>query len=117
MGEYDSWFIQIMKEMIDAVDSQDTELIQKKYQELSYGIQYENDNPGNISKILIRMGQGLLGPVIVEYKFSTNQESEKSYADMNELQKAITNRHKNKAVRKMSGSLSSLLDYEDSGEE
>ena len=113
MGEYDSWFISKLSDLMNAVVSNDVTSIQAAYKEVQRGIEYGNSTPGSIQDLLIRMGQGLVGPVIVQYKLERKSVMPQKRVELSELESVLKQKRQDKVVEKMTGSLTSLMDVED----
>ena len=113
MGEYDSWFLSKLTDLMNAVISTNENTIIEAYNEVQRGIEYANANPGAIQDLLLRMGHGLIGPVIVQYKLEKKSAGRKEHFELNELQSVLRKREQEKVVNKMTGSLTSLMDHED----
>ena len=112
MADYDAWFSSKMIELVNAALIGDVSQIMSAYNEVERGISYSNSTPGSITDLLVRMALGLIGPIKVTYRLEKKQERA-SAADMNELKTALEQRKKDKVVSKMSGSLTTLKDYEE----
>lgn len=112
---YDNWFATNLANLIKAIELQQTiPEIQKVVSEIQRGITYASENPGSVNPLLVRMGEGLLGPVLLTYKLDSGTVSDKKSVDINisELKQALGNREKDKVINKMSGSLKALEDFE-----
>ena len=110
---YDNWFSYQLINLIQAIESQKgVEELKPIIDEIQRGLQYASANPNSINALLIRMGEGLMGPVLRTYHFDA--EKNKKVADINidELKSALGQHQKNKVMNKMSGSLKSLEDFE-----
>lgn len=113
MGEYDSWFLSKLTDLMNAVVSANQNTIIEAYNEVQRGIEYANTNTGSIQDLLVRMGQGLIGPVIVQYKLEKKSSGKKEHFELSELQSVLKQKQHEKVVDKMTGSLTSLMDHED----
>ena len=114
MSDYDNWFYNELTALIHAVFVHDQKTIVDKVAEIRRGVQYNDQAPGSINNLLVRIGQGVIGPIIVDYnldKKELNQKAEQINVD--ELKAAIHKHKKDKVVNKLSGSLSALEDYKD----
>ena len=110
---YDNWFSSNLTALISAIEAQgNPSEIQPIVEEIQRGIKYVSENPGSINPLLVRMGEGLIGPVIRTYKFGATDNAKKTDINISELKQALGNREKNKVINKMSGSLKALEDFE-----
>ncbi|MHA2362446.1 MAG: hypothetical protein ACXAC7_00715 [Candidatus Hodarchaeales archaeon] len=114
MTDYDNWFANELCAVIQAVESQNRQNILTKVAEVRRGIDYASQTPGSITDILIRMAQGLIGPIIVDYGLDRDKKPkhQEQQVNVDELKAAITQRKKEKVVNKMAGSLSELSDFD-----
>jgi hypothetical protein len=112
VADYDAWFSSKIIELVNAALIGDVSQIMSAYNEVERGISYSNSTPGSITDLLVRMALGLVGPIKVTYRLEKKQERAGA-ADMNELKNALEQRKKDKVVSKMSGSLTTLKDYEE----
>jgi hypothetical protein len=113
MGEYDSWFITKLNDLMNAVILNDNQSIIDAFNEVQRGIEYANNNQGTIQDLLVRMGQGLIGPIIVQYKLEKKDTGPKEKIELDELKTVLKQKRQDKVVNKMTGSLTSLMDVED----
>ena len=81
--------------------------------EIQRGLSYVSSNPNSINPLLVRMAEGLIGPVIRTYKLDSNvKPQKKDDINLDELKDALGQHQKNKIINKMSGSLKSLEEFE-----
>jgi hypothetical protein len=113
MAEYDSWFFSKLTDLMNAVLKNDYQSIIDAFNEVQRGIEYANNSPGAIQDLLVRMGQGLVGPVIVQYKLEKKDTFPKEKIELDELKTVLKQKRQDKVVNKMTGSLTSLMDVED----
>jgi len=113
MADYDNWFYNELTALIQAVLMNDHETIIAKVSEVRRGISYSTQSPGSINELLARIGQGVIGPIIVDYKLDKNTEQKQEQVNVDELKAAITRHKKDKVVNRLSGSLSALEEYDD----
>ena len=110
---YDNWYVSNLKNLIHVVEAQgNVSEIQQVVSEIQRGISYATQNPGSINPLLIKMGEGLLGPVIRRYNLGKPMAYKQSEINIDELKQALGNREKDKVIKKMSGSLKSLEEFE-----
>ena len=110
---YDNWFSSNLNSLITTIEAQgNPSEIQPIVLEIQRGIKYASENPGSINPLLVRMGEGLLGPVIRTYKFESDSDQKRADINITELKQALGNREKNKVMNKMSGSLKALEEFE-----
>ncbi|MFW9929634.1 MAG: hypothetical protein ACFFD1_09600, partial [Candidatus Thorarchaeota archaeon] len=100
-------------DLLNAVKNNNQNLIIDAYNEIKRGIEYANNTPGSITDLLVRIGQGMIGPVIVEFRLEKKGDTPKSAPELNELKTFLKQKQQDKVVNKMKGSLSSLKDLED----
>lgn len=113
-SSYDNWFSYQLITLIQAIEGQKgVDEIKPIMDEIHRGLKYASTNPNSISPLLVRMGEGLIGPVLRTYNLEAKTNINKS-ADINldELKSAVGQHQKNKVFNKMSGSLKSLEDFE-----
>ena len=113
-SNYDNWFASNLKSLITLIETKkDVNEIKNTFEEIKRGISYASENPGSISPLLVRMAEGLIGPVIRTYNFGSDTSNVKKAEDINidELKSALGQHQKNKVLNKMSGSLKSLEDF------
>ena len=111
---YDNWFSYQLIALIQAIENQKgPEEIKPIIEEINRGLRYVSANPNSINSLLVRMGEGLIGPVLRTYHFDKDT-SQKKPDDINidELKIALGKHQKNKVINKLSGSLSQLTDLE-----
>lgn len=113
MGEYNSWFITKLNDLMNAVVLEDRQTIIDAFNEVQRGIEYANNNQGTITDLLLRMGQGLIGPVIVQYRLEKKDSVPKERVELDELKTVLKQKRQDKVVNKMTGSVTSLMDVED----
>lgn len=112
--QYDEWFVQNLISLIQAIQGQkDINDIKPIMDEIQNGLTYVSSNPNGINPLLVRMAEGLIGPVIRTYKLDSKQEPmKKDDINLDELKNALGEHQKNKIINKMSGSLKSLEEFE-----
>ena len=103
-----------MTSLIQAIESQKgIDEIRPIMDEIQRGLSYVSSNPNSINPLLVRMGEGLIGPVIRTYKLDVKDEPQKrDDINLDELKSALGQHQKNKIINKMSGSLKSLEEFE-----
>jgi hypothetical protein len=112
---YDNWFSYQLINLINSIEKkQSVEDIKTVIEEIRRGLTYASQNPSSINPLLIRMGEGLMGPVLRTYNLEASTVSKKSEdISIDELKSALGQHQKNKVINKMSGSLSQLTDLEE----
>lgn len=112
---YDNWFSYQLISLIQAIESQKgPDDIKKIIDEINNGLAYVSANPNSINSLLVRMGEGLIGPVLRTYRFDTNSNPKKTDdINIDELKMALGKHQKDKIINKMSGSLSQLSELDD----
>ena len=111
---YDNWFSVQLINLIQAIEGQkNVDEIKSIIDEIQRGLQYVSANPNSINSLLVRMGEGLIGPVLRTYHFDTESDKKKEDINIDELKNALGQHQKNKVINKMSGSLSSLKSLEE----
>ena len=114
MGDYDNWFYNELTALIQAVLVNDEKIIIDKVAEIRRGVKYNEQAPESINKLLVRIGQGVIGPIIVDYSLDKKELIQKAeQINVDELKAAIHKHKKDKVVNRLSGSLTALEDYED----
>ena len=113
MGEYDSWFISKLDDLMNAVILNNRDSIIEAFNEVQRGIEYANTTHGSINNLLVRMGHGLIGPIIVEYKLEKKPTQPTQKVELDELKSVLKQKRQEKIVDKMTGSLTSLMDVEE----
>ncbi len=113
MGDYDNWFYNEVTALINAVLRKDETTILAKVTEVRRGINYADQTPGSINKLLVRIGQGVIGPIIVDYKLDKNVGQTQEQVNVDELKAAIHQHKRDKVVNRLSGSLSALEEYDE----
>lgn len=113
MGEYNSWFVTKLNDLMNAVLLDDKQAVIDASNEVQRGIEYANNNQGTIHDLLLRMGQGLIGPVIVQYRLEKKDIHPRERVELDELKTVLKQKRQDKIVDKMTGSLTSLMDVED----
>ena len=111
---YDNWFSYQLIALIQAIENQKgPEEIKPIIEEINRGLSYVSANPNSINSLLVRMGEGLIGPVLRTYHFEKDTLQKKSDdINIDELKMALGKHQKNKVINKLSGSLSQLTDLE-----
>ena len=106
---YDNWFSVQLINLIQAIEGQkNAEDIKGIIKEIQHGLNYASENQSSINSLLVRMAEGLIGPVLRTYHFDKEQQNQKDDINIDELKNALGQHQKNKVINKMSGSLSSL---------
>ena len=111
---YDNWFSYQLIALIQAIENQKgPEEIKPIIEEINRGLSYVSANPNSINSLLVRMGEGLIGPVLRTYHFEKDTLQKKpDDINIDELKMALGKHQKNKVINKLSGSLSQLTDLE-----
>lgn len=111
---YDNWFSVQLINLIQAIESQKSaDEIKTIISEIQRGLDYSSANQSSINSLLVRMAEGLIGPVLRTYHFDKEQGKQKEDINIDELKNALGQHQKNKVINKMSGSLSSLKSLDD----
>lgn len=114
MGEFDNWFYNELTALIHAVLVNDEKIIIDKVAEIRRGVEYNDQAPQSINKLLVRIGQGVIGPIIIDYNLDKKELNQKTeQINVNELKAAIHKHKKDKVINRLSGSLAALEEYED----
>lgn len=113
MGQYDSWLTEQVYYLIQAIQSGSSpDQIATYVAEIQRGIYYAGQNPGQIMPLLVRMAEGIIGPVIVDYGLQKKSSSGQEGINVDELKEALGQHKKDKVMRRMSGSLRSLEEFD-----
>ena len=114
-GNYDNWFSVQLINLIQAIESQKgPNDIKPIIDEINRGLSYVSANPNSINALLVRMGEGLIGPVLRTYHFDKETQNKKTDdINIDELKMALGQHQKNKVIDKLSGSLSQLSELDD----
>ena len=111
--QYDPWLAQKLKELIDLILQDKTSDMKvniiNNISEIEKGLNYGKQTPGTMDTTLIAIAEGMLGPIKAIY---SHDIKEKSSFDVSELQNALEDRRKDKVLKKMSGSLDLLKDFD-----
>lgn len=111
--QYDPWLVSKLKELLDIVlqdkISNMKENIVNYITEIEKGINYGKETPGSMDTTLIAIAEGMLSPLKAVYSSDIKQQSS---FDVSELQNALEDRRKDKVLKKMSGSLDLLKDFD-----
>ena len=112
---YDNWFAYQLINLIQAIETQKgPEEIKSIIDEINRGLSYASANPSSINSLLVRMGEGLIGPVLRVYHFDNKPAKDKNDdINIDELKSALGKHQKDKIINKMSGSLSQLSEFEE----
>ncbi len=114
-SNYDNWFSLQLINLIQAIESQkgptDIKVI---IDEINRGLEYVSANPNSINSLLVRMAEGLIGPVLRTYHFDKEAKNQPaSDINIDELKTALGKHQKDKVINKLSGSLSQLSELDD----
>ncbi len=112
---YDNWFSYQLITLIQAIESQKSpDEIRPIIDEINRGLSYVSANPNSINSLLVRMGEGLIGPVLRSYHFDKDTDKKKTDdINIDELKMALGKHQKDKVIDKLSGSLSQLSELDD----